>query len=52
MSMSDPINYLGSILYHSEPIPYSPNKFLPLDFFAVSYSKIALGYSKFYYFLA
>ena len=44
MSMSDPLNHLGSILYHSEPleVPYSPNQFLGLDFFAASYSKLAL----------
>ena len=36
--------YLGPIWYHSEPsdLPYSPNQFLALDFFAASYSKIAL----------
>ena len=36
--------YLGPIWYHSEPsdIPYSPSEFLGWDFFAVSYSKIAL----------
>ena len=44
MSMSDPHNHLGSIWYHSEPleVPYSPNQFLGLDFFAISYSKPAL----------
>ena len=33
--MSDPLNHLGSVWYHSEPsdIPYSPNQFLGLDFF-------------------
>ena len=36
--------HLGPIWYHKEPseIPYSPNKFLCWDFFAVSYSKTAL----------
>ena len=31
----DPLNYLGSIWYCSEPsgVPYSPNQFLALDFF-------------------
>ena len=35
MSISHPINHLGLIWYHSEPsdVPYSPNKFLALDFF-------------------
>ena len=42
--MSDPLNYLGSIWYHSVPpdICYSANKFLALDFFADSYCKTAL----------
>ena len=39
MSMGDPLNHLGSILYHSEP----SDQFLALDFFAISYSKTALG---------
>ena len=41
--------HLGPIWYHSEPsdIPYFPNQFLVLDFFAVSYSKIALIVSLF-----
>ena len=45
MSMSDPLNHLGLIWYHSEPleVPYSPNQFLGWDFFAISYSKTALG---------
>ena len=36
--------HLGPIWYHSEPsdVPYSPNQFLGWDFFAVSYSKLAL----------
>ena len=36
------IIYLGSIWYHSEPsdVPYSPNQFRALDFFAASESKI------------
>ena len=36
--------HLGQIWYHSEPsdVPYSPNQFLALDFFAASYSKRAL----------
>ena len=44
MSMSDPLNHLGSLWYHSKPLefPYSPNQFLGWDFFAVSYSKTAL----------
>ena len=44
MSMSDPLNHLGSIWCHSEPLefPYSPKQFLGWDFFAVSYSKPAL----------
>ena len=35
MSMSGPINHLGSIWYHSEPsvVPYSQNQFLGWDFF-------------------
>ena len=38
-------NHLASIWYHSEPleVPYSPNQFLGWHFFAVSYSKPALG---------
>ena len=37
--------HLGPIWYHSEPsdVPYSPKQFLVLDFFAASYSKIALA---------
>ena len=33
--MSDPLNHLGSIWYHSEPsdVPYFPNQFLALDVF-------------------
>ena len=33
--MSDPLNHLGSIWYHSEPsdVPYFPNQFLGFDFF-------------------
>ena len=40
--MSDPLNNLGSIWYHSEPsdFPYSPNQFLSWDF---SFSKTAIG---------
>ena len=36
--------HLGPIWYHSEPsdVPYSPNQFLGWNFFAVSYSKLAL----------
>jgi hypothetical protein len=36
--------HLGPIWYHSEPsdFPYFPNRFLGLDFFAVSYRKPAL----------
>ena len=45
--MSEGVNYdyLGTIGYLSEPlnVPYSPNQFLALDFFDVSYSKTALG---------
>ena len=35
MSLSDPLDHLGSIWYHSEPleVPYSPNQFLGWDFF-------------------
>ena len=35
MKTSDPLNHLGSIWYHSEPleVPYSPNQFLGWDFF-------------------
>jgi hypothetical protein len=35
MSMSDPLDHLGSIWYHSEPsdVPYSANQFLGWDFF-------------------
>ena len=38
--------HLGPIWYHSEPldIPYSPNQFLGWDFFATSYSKMALAF--------
>ena len=38
------VSHLGPIWYHLEPsdVPYSPNQFLVLDFFAASYSKIAL----------
>ena len=45
MRISDPFNHLGLIWYHSEPleVPYSPNQFLGWDFFAFSYSKLALG---------
>ena len=45
MSMSDPLNHLGSISHHPEPLEvlYSPNQFLGWDFFAISYSKPALG---------
>ena len=44
ISMSLPLNHFRSILYHSEPleVPYSQNQFLGLDFFVVSYSKLAL----------
>ena len=37
--------HLGAIWYHSEysDVPYSPNQFLALDFFAFSLSKIALA---------
>ena len=43
MSMSNPVNHLGSIWYHSKPleVSYSPNQFLGWDF-DVSYSKPAL----------
>ena len=42
--MNDPLNYLGSIWYPSEPsdVPYPPNQFLGWDFFDISYSKTAL----------
>ena len=42
--MSDQPHHLGPIFYHSEPsdVPYSPNQFLGLDFFVVSYNKTAL----------
>ena len=42
--MSDPLNNLGSIWYHSKPsdFPYSPNQFLGWDFFAAFYSKTVL----------
>ena len=45
MNMSDSFNHLGSIWYQSEPleVPYCPNQFLGLNFFAVSYSKPALA---------
>ena len=35
MSMSDPLNQLGSVWYHSEPSDRCPppNQFLGLDFF-------------------
>ena len=44
MNISDTFNHLGSIWYQPEPleVPYYPNQFLGLDFFAVSYSKPAL----------
>ena len=43
--MSDSFNHLGLIWYQSEPqeVPYCPNQFLGLDFFAISYSKMALA---------
>ena len=49
MRMSDTFNELGSIWYHSESLgfPYSPNHFIGWDFFAVSYSKLALNTHKF-----
>ena len=36
--------HLGPIWYHSAPsdVPYSPNQFLGWDFFAASYSQMAL----------
>ena len=36
--------HLGLIWYHSDPsyVPHSPNQFLALDFFAVSYCNTAL----------
>ena len=39
------LNDLGPIFYNSEPsdVPYLPNHFLALEFFAASYSNIALG---------
>ena len=45
MSMSDPLNHLGSILYHSVPqeVPYSPNQYLDRDFFATFYSKATVA---------
>ena len=35
LSMSDPLNHLGSIWYYSKPlkVPYSPNQSLGWDFF-------------------
>ena len=44
MNMSDPLNHLWSIWYRSEPLEVSffPNQFLGWDFFAFSYSKMAL----------
>ena len=44
--MRDLLDHLGSIWYHSEPleVSYSTNQFLGWDFFAVSYSKLALAY--------
>ena len=35
MSMSDPLNHLESIWYHSKPleVPYSLDQFLGFDFF-------------------
>ena len=41
MSMSDPLNHLRSIWYHSElcEVIYTPNQYLDRDFFATSYSK-------------
>ena len=38
MTLSDPLNHLGSIWY-----PFSPNQYLDRDFFATSYSKAALA---------
>ena len=34
MSMSDPLNHLGSICYHSKhlEVPYSPNQFIVVRF--------------------
>jgi hypothetical protein len=42
--MSDPLNHLGSIWYHSEPldVPIFQTSFLVGTFFAASYSKTAL----------
>ena len=44
MSMNDPLNHLGSILYHSKSleVPYFSKQYLDRDFFATSYSKAAL----------
>ena len=44
MSISDPLNQLGSIWYYSKPsdVPYSPNQFLAVDFFSTSYRKTSL----------
>ena len=44
--MTDLLDHLGSIWYHSEPleVSYSTNQFLGWDFFDVSYSKLALAY--------
>ena len=43
MSISDPLNHLGSIWYNPEPlkVPYFANQYLDKDFFATSYSKAA-----------
>ena len=45
MSMSDPLNHLGSILYHPESleIPYSQTSNWSQTFFAIYYSKAALA---------
>ena len=44
MNMSDHLNHLKSIWYHSEPleVSYVLNRFLGWDFFVVSYNKPAL----------
>ena len=46
MSMSNPLNHLGSVLYHSEALEilYSPKQVTGHElFFAASYSKLALA---------
>ena len=44
MSISDPLDHLGSMWYPSEPLNVPYSQFLGWDFFAASYSKTDLVY--------